>query len=251
MTNITLIVKLTPLIIRVIWSIGIEEQFYLILPWIMKIKEKKRNVIIIYIVFFLPFCKLLLVLNEKFFENNVLKTISSILTVTRFDCMAIGAIFGILTFSKQINLGKFCVKYEIVTKTNVQLVAYLLIIVLLLITSIFPSLFNIINYIIFPWLFAICIVNLSTNSRSILKIENSILNYLGSISYGLYLLHEVVIFLLLPLVQPTIVHYSFFLRNVIIYSSVFALTIFLSHISYYYYEIQFFKLKKKVQYVET
>lgn len=43
LTNFTLILKLTPLIIRVIWSIGIEEQFYIFWPWLIKMKEKKKK----------------------------------------------------------------------------------------------------------------------------------------------------------------------------------------------------------------
>ncbi|MFD2939592.1 acyltransferase family protein [Flavobacterium notoginsengisoli] len=251
LTNVTLILKLTPLIIRVIWSIGIEEQFYLILPWIMKIKEQLRIKIVLFIILFLPLCKLFLILFEKITGNNSLQTLSSIITVTRFDCMAIGVFFGVLAFYKQFFLGKRCIKYEFFTKREIQLTVYILIVILFLIGAVIRSLFNIINYIIFPWLFAICIINLATNNKSIFKIENKILNYLGKISYGLYLVHELVIFLLMPLFMPFLKDFLPFFKNSIIYIGVFGLTILISHLLYYGYEIQFLKLKRKVSHIIT
>ena len=251
LTNITLILKMTPLVIRVIWSIGIEEQFYLILPWIMKVKEKVQIKIILSIILFLPFFKLLLVVFEKFTGNNSLKIISSIITVTRFDCMAVGVLFGILAFSKQIHLGKLHIKYNFFTRKSVQLVVYSLIIFLFLISAVFTSLFNSINYILFPWLFAICILNLASNKESIFSIENKVLNYLGKISYGLYLIHEIVIFLILPPILPFLKDFSSIFRNFAIYISVFAITIIISHLSYYCYESQFLKLKRKISHIVT
>lgn len=251
LTNITLIMKLTPLVIRVIWSIGIEEQFYLMLPWIMKIREKQRLIIILGIIFFFPLCKLCLVLYEKFTGSESLQIISSIITVTRFDCMAIGVLFGILSFSKQINLGNFHITYIFFIKRNVQFIIYILLFFSVVITLLIPSLFNITNYVILPWLFAICIINLATNDKSIIKIENKIFNYLGKISFGLYLIHEIVIFFLLPLIMPLIKDFNFVVKNFIVYLFVFTLTIILSHFSYYYYENQFLKLKRKVSYLAT
>lgn len=251
LTNVTLILKLTPFIIRVIWSIGIEEQFYLILPWIMKVEEKRRIFILFALIFLLPFSKLFLVLYQKITASDSLQIISSIITVTRFDCMAIGVLFGILSFSKEIKLGRFIIKQQYFTKKEVQITIYALALIFVLITIIVPSLFNIINYVVLPWLFAIIISNLATNKESIFHLENKVFNYLGKISYGMYLLHEFVILMLLPLVLPYLVDLPSYIKSFIGYLIAFGLTIIISHISFYCFEIQFLKLKNKVSYFKT
>ncbi len=41
LTGVTYVLKLTPIIISIIWSIGIEEQFYIFWPWIIKSNTKR------------------------------------------------------------------------------------------------------------------------------------------------------------------------------------------------------------------
>ena len=251
LTNFTLILKLTPLIIRVIWSIGIEEQFYIFWPWLIKMKEKKRNSLILLIIFFFPFSKLFFVLFEYYTGSNSLQIISSIITVTRFDSMAIGGLFGILAFCKKIDFGYFTIRYESVTSKKIQWGVYFSIFISYLITFIYPSLFQIINYILHPCLFAICIVNLATNSNSVLNIENNYMNYLGKISYGLYLIHQIVIYLVLARLKAFFKYDSVFLNYLLPYTITLAIIVFISGILYKYYESPFFRLKNKYANIKT
>lgn len=251
LTNFTLILKLTPLIIRVIWSIGIEEQFYIFWPWLIKMKEKKRNSLILLIIFFFPFSKLFFVLFEYYTGSNSLQIISSIITVTRFDSMAIGGLFGILAFCKKIDFGYFTIRYESITSKKIQWGVYFSIFISYLITFIYPSLFQIINYILHPCLFAICIVNLATNSNSVLNIENNYMNYLGKISYGLYLIHQIVIYLVLARLKAFFKYDSVFLNYLLPYTITLAIIVFISGILYKYYESPFFRLKNKYANIKT
>ena len=251
LTNFTLILKLTPLIIRVIWSIGIEEQFYIFWPWLIKMKEKKRIGLILLIIFFFPFSKLFFVLFEYYTGSNSLQIISSIITVTRFDSMAIGGLFGILAFCKKIDFGYFTIRYESITSKKIQWGVYFSIFISYLITFIYPSLFQIINYILHPCLFAICIVNLATNSNSVLNIENNYMNYLGKISYGLYLIHQIVIYLVLARLKAFFKYDSVFLNYLLPYTITLAIIVFISGILYKYYESPFFRLKNKYANIKT
>ena len=251
LTNFTLILKLTPLIIRVIWSIGIEEQFYIFWPWLIKMKEKKRIGLILLIIFFFPFSKLFFVLFEYYTGSNSLQIISSIITVTRFDSMAIGGLFGILAFCKKIDFGYFTIKYESITSKKIQWGVYFSIFTSYLITFIYPSLFQIINYILHPCLFAICIVNLATNSNSVINIENNYMNYLGKISYGLYLIHQIVIYLMLPRLKAFFKYDNVFLNYLLPNTITLAIIIFISGILYKYYESPFFRLKNKYANIKT
>ena len=251
LTNFTLILKLTPLIIRVIWSIGIEEQFYIFWPWLIKMKEKKRIGLILLIIIIFPFSKLFFVLFEYYTGSNSLQIISSIITVTRFDSMAIGGLFGILAFCKKIDFGYFTIKYESITSKKIQWGVYFSIFTSYLITFIYPSLFQIINYILHPCLFAICIVNLATNSNSVINIENNYMNYLGKISYGLYLIHQIVIYLMLPRLKAFFKYDNVFLNYLLPNTITLAIIVFISGILYKYYESPFFRLKNKYANIKT
>ena len=92
---------------------------------------------------------------------------------------------------------------------------------------------------VYAVLFGIVILNLATNNGSILNMENDILNYLGKISYGLYMFHPIVIVLVIK---------SFVLfgmtSNAIYYPFIVLFTIVASGFSYFLIESRFLKLKQ-------
>lgn len=165
--------------------------------------------------------------------------------------MAIGGLFGILAFCKKIDFGYFTIRYESITSKKIQWGVYFSIFISYLITFIYPSLFQIINYILHPCLFAICIVNLATNSNSVLNIENNYMNYLGKISYGLYLIHQIVIYLVLARLKAFFKYDSVFLNYLLPYTITLAIIVFISGILYKYYESPFFRLKNKYANIKT
>ena len=95
-------------------------------------------------------------------------------------------------------------------------------------------------------LFGLFIHTVSHNNFGV-EIRSKSLNYLGQISYGLYMYHVIalnaVVFLFLKLQKFALFNDGFAI--VLIYILTFALTITIAHFSFKYYESYFLKLKNK------
>lgn len=101
-------------------------------------------------------------------------------------------------------------------------------------------------HIINSFFFLVIILNVATNENSFLKLENKFLNFLGSISYGIYMYHFIIIFIVIKMMAYFKILVSFnFLQNIILYSAIIILTIIISFISYHLFEKRFLKLKLK------
>jgi peptidoglycan/LPS O-acetylase OafA/YrhL len=251
LTNFSLVLKLTPSIISNIWSIGIEEQFYIVWPWVMKQKEKGYLKLIALFILIIPIGKLVLMVLSSLMKSELLQVASKIITTTRFDCMATGALFGVLAYSKKINMGSFELKYDWFSSKRIQYVAYTLLFCTFIISQINETLGLYLNFTLYPTLFAICILNLSTNPNSIFNLENKYTNHIGVISYSVYLNHLIVLYLWFPFIKPYIANANPLLQNIVIYTSSLFLVILVSNLSYNLYEKQFLKLKKKFAHVNT
>ena len=98
-------------------------------------------------------------------------------------------------------------------------------------------------------LFAIIILNIATNPSPLIKLEFRWLDYLGKISYGLYMYHWLAIVLLVYLLRavfPAVENSSnALLYNIIMYPAAIGLTIALSAASYELVEKRFLNLKQR------
>lgn len=212
------------------WSIGVEEQFYLVWPLLMK-NIKKKLVLFIFIILvyflisvFLNFNTLTLGLPKGFWI-----TLKSFWSTFSINSMAIGAFFAFISFKKY----DFILK--ILYAKFTQIVTYCILIAMIIFGFIVPF----VTRDVYAVLFGIVILNLATNNGSILNMENDILNYLGKISYGLYMFHPIVIVLVIK---------SFVLfgmtSNAIYYPFIVLFTIVASGFSYFLIESRFLKLKQ-------
>lgn len=211
-------------IIETLWSIGIEEQFYLfiapILYWI-PLKKHFYFLILFTITFFILFFYL---------KGNVF---------SRFDML-----FFYFTTSGCISLlllkGNFCFKNRIFAYIT------LILFIIYFTTNMYENKLSHVGYhFVSMLLFSSVIGVLSLDSYSFLN--NKIITYLGKISYGIYMYHSIVIqffgFVYLKLFSKLkisdvliIIFYNFL---------VISITIIISHFSYHYFEKYFIKKFKK------
>lgn len=207
------------------WSIGTEEQFYLIWPVLLKFTKNKVRTIVFVIFFYLTFKFLLYTdfLNLIPFKNLILEFWLSF----NIDCMAIGALFSYLLFSKSKLLSFLLNKF-------------LFYCVLTLICFLIFSGVNFIffHYEVYAILFGIIILNLSSNNSFSKILENNLFNFLGKISFGIYMYHPFAVIL-------TINFFIYFnyINNIALLFLSLAITLVLAAISFFYFE-KFFLLKK-------
>lgn len=216
------------------WSLGVEEQFYLWYPWIMKCNKERilKVVIVLCIVWFV------LKMGCYFLLGKGL--VYKIFNITRFDCMMIGAIGAILYYKKSDWFIRFCSNKLLIVLSWV-----------LFFTSgsyaqYIPSPIRA-EYISF---LSLLVIMAGLVSKPLL--ENRLMNYLGKISYGIYVIHPLLIF-----VGSWIVKSAGLLSNIhrgghlMVFAGISVLTILLASLSYKYLEMPFLRLKDKFSVVKS
>jgi peptidoglycan/LPS O-acetylase OafA/YrhL len=210
------------------WSIGTEEQYYLVWPIILKYFKKYRIALMVFIIIsYLLIAKILTTHYSDFIPyKHIIKAFWSTFNI---DCMAIGGFFAILLFQKSKSLKIFM---------NTYLVYGVIVLTcILMLKGIFIPYFP---YEFYAFLFGIIILNFAANSKIRISLENSVFNYLGKISYGLYMYHPICIVLSLKLAI-----YFQFTSNWLLYPLSAFLTILTASISYKYFESNFLRLKNR------
>lgn len=213
-----------------LWSIGVEEQFYLFWPWLARINNRELLRMSIWLVLLLLILKLIFwFVNYRF--NYSIPLIA--LSVSRFQIMIIGSIGAILYYNKSE-----LIKYGLDIKTQV----FCWVIMLLLALNIFHISSLVDNEIVGVVTIMIILAQI-TRTNYIVDLDNKVFDFIGKISYGIYVIHPLVIFL----VNMSIGKFkeSTFQNYLFVYSSVLVATIALSYISYHFFEKRFILLKSK------
>lgn len=215
------------------WSVGVEEQFYLVWPWLIKkFRQPLRMLIGVILFYLLVRAGLILVQKFVYQEKGIEYLLEFWRTYFNIDCMAIGGIAAWILFMKKEKIMRF------LFNPFLQAGVYLLTVFLLLIGFYFPVYFF--HYEFYAVLFAVIMLNLAGNKKALVSLENPVLSYLGKISYGLYMYHLFAIVICIKLLQPVFPDNSF-----ILYPASILLTIFIAGLSYEIFEKRFILAKKR------
>jgi peptidoglycan/LPS O-acetylase OafA/YrhL len=215
---------------NILWSVAVEEQFYLIWPHVVKFKRTLLWIMLLLLVGYLAL---------KFFAGEVDSKFEELVIRTRFSSMIIGGIGAYLLFHQSSIL-------NFVYNRFLQLGLIGLFVLLLSNTLEFKS---------FAWIqdelisLVLCglIINIASNRQSLVHLENPVFSYFGKLSYGLYVYHLFAVVLTLKLlpeflplkVLPIWVAYTLTLGSILL------LTTGISHLSYVYFESYFLRKKAR------
>jgi len=209
------------IILLIAWSIGVEEQFYLFIPVFMYLFKKK--VLLSVAVLLALLLILLVVYPATFLYNNF------------YFYFLFGGLLSMLSSDQKI---------KIFDNKVVHIVVYALFIL-----SFFTDWFHFENNIAFH-VFNLIVSGLTISLASdypIYIIRSKVLDHLGKISYGIYMLHMVVItgllFVIGKLRPYDYMNSAVFI--VILNIVALLLTIGVAHVSYEYFESRFYKEKKR------
>ncbi|PWK17013.1 peptidoglycan/LPS O-acetylase OafA/YrhL [Arcicella aurantiaca] len=239
--NIGFVFYRSPYLCAQTWSVGVEEQFYAIWPWIIKSKNPLKTFIKLLVGFLtiLGLIWLYIFKISDFTEETKFKIqegLALFFSQFRILTMMIGGIGAYLVFTKKEKI------LSILFRKDVQIIVYA-ILALMLGTGFHVPGFNMEFYGFF---FCFFILNVSQNPNSIIYLEQKIIHYLGKISYGIYIYHPAVIVLCI-----NTIHYFFGdginhqLFNFILYPTAILLTIMVCEISFRYIETPLLKLKDR------
>ena len=222
------------------WSLGVEEQFYSFWPWLIRRGGGNTLIMTVLICAGLILLKTAIRIYDIQYNNGNIGLAYSILHTTRFQCMLIGAVGAILYFQQN--------KWFLMLTNNyfVQSIAWLAIVLAAV------NQFHIISFLdneIFCVVTLVVIIGQIKTEKRIVNLNHPVFDFVGKISYGIYVIHPLVIFYL-----AKAIHFSnsqLPLNYLIIYIVVFIAVISIAYLSYKYFEKPFLSLKLKYSIVRS
>jgi peptidoglycan/LPS O-acetylase OafA/YrhL len=216
------------------WSLGVEEQFYIVWPWFNK-KTGKQMIPII--------CILIAVIMSVKIATHILlpgSLFSTVMAGIGYHCMMIGALGAILY--KQQN--QFFLK---ITDNKIsQAIAWLVIFFVAINKFHIASLID--GDLVALTALTIIIGQIGIQNR-LVNLEIRIFDFLGKMSYGIYVIHPIIILLFSKLFLHINLKPAF--KYPLVYFSIVGTTIMISYFSYHYFEKYFLTLKKKFIVIES
>ncbi|KIA82884.1 hypothetical protein OA84_04760 [Kaistella solincola] len=220
-----------------LWSIAVEEQFYLFWPFlfVFLVKNGKFSTYLIGGIIFLSIFRIFIWYIAPFSITALYSV------VNRFDCMFFGAM-GAYALYKNFRI------IDLLGSRLNQL--FCLIILALLILNKFWFINSIIEIFIVEYITLGLIIGQIKVKNRIINLENKPLNYLGKISFGVYVYHPLII-----LISSHFIKYNNQINGVwfliFIFFIVISATLVVSHLSFFYFEKKFLKLKHRFSIVKS
>lgn len=222
-----------PLVSGVLWSLSVEEHFYLLFPFIFLLLFKKGPKVFSYLLFvllvFFLIIKVLVFIRVPYADAT---RIIYFTTHCRVDSILFGCLAAVLIYSGNSERYTNILQLKVVRSVAI---------VVLLLTELIPfSLFqNTIKYTLEGVCFLLIIpgfVFRDPHSWMRRAVENKVMTYIGKLSYSLYLFHWV---------ARAIVNLYIPQKGIYWYILGIGMTILLSLVSFYYVEKPFLAIRRK------
>ncbi len=159
---------------------------------------------------------------------------------TRFGCLVLGGLGAYIFFYQKERLSVF-------NKRGVEIAAFIF---FLFVASNKFHITSIIDHEIVSLFTLIIIFNQVNNPKRLFSFENKVFDYLGKISFGLYVYHPLIIYLMSLAFNYFTINNVLF-KTISIYFFVISMIIVVAHISYNFFEKRFLTLKTKYTTVQS
>lgn len=218
------------------WSLGVEEQFYLFFPQLAKQSNKKLLwTTAVLIVIFLSIKFIFWILYRKYGVELPFLALS----VTRFHTMLIGVAGAILYYAKDQRF------FLLATHKLTQIISWVCIFLIAINKF---HIFSAIDQELISVVSLFLIMGQVTKRNNLINLENKVCDFIGKISYGMYVIHPILIFYFARLLG----HFTGTIANyLLLYILLICATIFLAYLSYEFYEKKFLKAKAKYTIVKS
>jgi peptidoglycan/LPS O-acetylase OafA/YrhL len=219
-----------------LWSIGVEEQFYAFWPMLInKARSPARALLGVLCAW------LAIKLGLRFTENGA---VYSVVMTSPYSCMAIGGLAAVAIRDRSPLL-------RILFAPATQVISWLVLVVTIAVGPI--HVFSMIDNEVNALFYAVIIANVSLNPHTLVSLEHRMFDWIGQITYGIYVLHFPWLLLIAYLVHdraqlvvpPTAAGYG------ILYATVIGGTLLLAAASYRWIERPFLRWKSAFSAIET
>lgn len=215
-----------------LWSIGLEEQYYLVIPWIVDKIKAKIGVFILIIFIYLFAKENIAVSYSKNIKSDYWYKLHYFWYYFHVDSLAIGSLSSLIYY-----------RYKN-TVTKLFINRFVEILSILLLITLYYKLSSVYYYYqdeVYDVLFAILILNAALNPKTIMRFENKWMSYLGKISYSTYMIHVMVLAFSFNILKQFDA-----LSNLYIYLLSTLLTYMVSAFTFEFFEKKILALKKKL-----
>lgn len=233
--NLALALKATYPYLAHYWSLGVEEQFYLFWPWVVRSSKTIIGGIITVFIFFFG-----LKILARFTIGGE-HYLYELIYLSKFQCMAIGGM-GAYYYYKNPTVPAW------VNHWSLQLITWAYVLLVIIDKSTFISL---IDNEILSIITTLMIIHQVSLDKPLVSLEGKIFNFLGKISFGIYIYHPVFVHFIVEYFKGLDNFASSLLLRGLCYSSCFAVTILVSYLSYEYFEKRFLKIKMQYMIVDS
>lgn len=216
------------------WSIGVEEQFYLFWPWLVRRGKGLARLVLIFLICWVALRTLLRL------HPTTAGWPYTLMFVTRFDCMAIGALGALFYYRQSPGFTR------LTTSLWVQCICWG-IVALLAANHFFVPLIG--HDIVATATVCIIIAQITRRNR-IISLDNAAAEFLGKISYGIYVIHPLVILASARLLRDWSPQMPA-AKYAVLYAVVVGATVVVAHASYTLFEKPFLRRKERYATVQT
>lgn len=219
------------------WSIGVEEQFYLIWPLLMLVFGRSWRMIVVFMISIIALKAGVLLLAQHSTAEWI-SPLKKFLAMSKMENMAMGALGAWWLYHRREKIPAW------VFRKWIPWACFAAVVALVYLT---PAKIQNGIHLVHGVLFLLIIVNISNRPRGEEVMENSAFDFLGRISYGLYMYHMMVVVFSLHLFTflfPDVRQLTFG-QNTALYTFVTLLSIAVAGLSYRFLEMRFVRLKKK------
>lgn len=218
-----------------IWSIGVENLFYIFFPLILLFVPNKRILFFLVVMTgsFAVLPHFIDYINVRTIQNDNLSLINHrFFPKNKFDSLFIGCIIGYAYAINHKILKLLYNKWLFIAGAFLSIVLW-------------GARIEIkhFNDELMSFLFAIVILNVCTNTQLNITFENSLTKFLGRISYGIYMYHWIILLFVFKFMPAECI----IMNIIILYITVILVIIFIAWISYETYEKLFLNLKGRYE----